>query len=51
MHNAKFIWELLHRFPNCLSLERAIDNSARMVIAVAEHPCFADKPVARKGRG
>jgi hypothetical protein len=42
---------LLEQLPESPTFERSIGDEAGMVIAVAEHPCFADRAVARQRRG
>ena len=43
--------KLLQQLTDGLPFERSIGDAALMVIAVAEHPCFADRTVARQRRG
>jgi hypothetical protein len=41
-------WKLLQHLTDGLTLERSVGNAARMVIAVAQHPGFPDRAVARQ---
>ncbi len=43
--------ELLHHMTKRLALKRSIRNQALMIGTVAQHPRFADRPIARKRRG
>ena len=47
----QLLWRLLDQLPDGQSLERSIGDAAGMVIAVAEHPGFADRAVAGQRRG
>ena len=41
-------WKLLQQLSDGPPFERPIGNTARMVVAVAEYPRFADRAVARQ---
>jgi hypothetical protein len=43
--------ELLNHLPKRLALKRSIRNQALVIDAVAQHPCFADRSIARQRRG
>jgi hypothetical protein len=45
------LWKLFQQLRDGSSLEGSIGNTARVVFAVAEHPCFADRAVARQRGG
>ena len=44
------LWKLLHHLAERLALKRTISNLALVVGAVAQHPCFTDRPIAWKRR-
>ena len=47
----QLFWKLFHHLPKCLTLKRSIRNQALVVGAVAQHPSFADRSIARQRRG